>query len=158
MFSLGIPVAFVGSRYGSPVAVAPVVQAVMAAGGSVRVGCAPGVDAAVRAACPTAVVFRAASFGGPPAAALAARTRAVVAGAGALVLFPPATGQLGPGSALALRCALDAGLPVWCAGFAPTSSDWQPLALAGVAGFFLAAPPSLFAVYASSTGSSLLTA
>lgn len=84
LFPLGGAVAFCGSRHGSPFPVAPVVSAVVAAGGSVRVGCASGVDAAVRSCCPSAVVLRASSFPGPPRARLAARTGAVVAGASAL--------------------------------------------------------------------------
>lgn len=119
-FPLSGVVAFAGSRHGSPFPVAPVVSAVLAAGGSVRVGCAPGVDAAVRSYCPSAVVLRASSFSGPPRARLAARTRAVVAGADALVVLPPAGGTLGPGSSLAGREALRRGLSVWCAG--PRSS------------------------------------
>jgi hypothetical protein len=47
-FPLGGAVAFYGSRHGSPFPVSLVVAAVLSAGGSVRVGCAPGVDAAVR--------------------------------------------------------------------------------------------------------------
>ena len=75
---LGGAVAFCGSRHGSPFPVSPIVAAVLSSGGSTRVGCAPGVDAAVRSCCPSAVVFWASSFSGSP------RTRAVVAGASAL--------------------------------------------------------------------------
>lgn len=144
-FPLGGAVAFAGSRYGSPFPVAPVVSAVLSAGGSVRVGCATGVDAAVRSRCPSAVVLRASSFSGPLRARLAARTRAVVAGASALCVFPPAGGALGPGSALAVREALRNGLPVWCAG--PRHSIgvfWSPLRLAGVPGFVCLPSPALF--------------
>ena len=74
-FPLGRTVAFCGSRYGSPFPVSLVVAAVLSAGGSVRVGYAPGVDAAVRSCCPSAVVVCALSFPGPPRARLAARTR-----------------------------------------------------------------------------------
>lgn len=138
-------VAFAGSRRGSPFPVAPVVSAVLGAGGSVRVGCAAGVDAAVRSCCPSAVVVRASSFPGPPSARLAARTRAVVAEASALCVFPPASGSLGRGSSLALRCALSAGLPVWCAGPRPSvPASWSPLRLAGVPGFVCLPAPSLF--------------
>lgn len=144
-FPLSGPIAFAGSRSGCPFPVAPVVGAVLAAGGSVRVGCAPGVDAAVRAACPFAVVLRASSFSGPPRARLAARTRAVVAGASALCVFPPASGVLGPGSSLAVREALRRGLPVWCAGTYPSVSvPWSPFCLAGVPGFACFPAPSLF--------------
>jgi hypothetical protein len=142
-FPLSGVVAFAGSRHGSPFPVAPVVSAVLSSGGSVRVGCASGVDAAVRKCCPLAVVVRASSFSGPPRARLAARTRVVVAEASALCVFPPAGGSLGPGSSLALRCALSTGLPVWCAGPRPSvSAFWSPLRLAGVPGFVcLPAPP-----------------
>lgn len=122
-----------------------VVRAVLSAGGSVRVGCASGVDAAVRSCCASAVVVRASSFPGPPRARLAARTRVVVAGASALCVFPPAGGSLVPGSSLAVRCALYAGLPVWCAGRRPSVSvPWLPLRLAGVPGFVCLPAPSLF--------------
>lgn len=143
-FPLSGVVAFAGSRHGSPFPVAPLVSAVLAAGGSVRVGCAPGVDAVVRSCCLLAVVVRASSFPGPPRARLAARTR-VVAGASALCVFPPAGGSLGPGSSLAIRCALSAGLPVWCAGPRPSVPvSWSSLRLAGVPGFVYLPAPSLF--------------
>ncbi len=144
-FPLCGAVAFAGSRHGSPSPVAPVVAAVLSAGGSVRVGCAPGVDAAVRSCCPSAVVLRASSFPGPPRARLAARTRAVVAGASDLVVFPPASGRLGPGSSLAVREALRRGLPVWCAGSRPpVPAPWSPLRLSSVPGFACLPAPSLF--------------
>jgi hypothetical protein len=122
-----------------------VVRAVLSAGGSVRVGCAGGVDAAVRACCPSAVVLRASSFPGPPRARLAARTRAVVSGASALCVFPPAGGFLGPGSSLAIREAFARNLPVWCAGPRPAvPALWSPLRLAGVPGFVCFPAPALF--------------
>ncbi|WP_234555278.1 hypothetical protein [Thermus caliditerrae] len=141
-------VAFAGSRHGSPWPVAPVVRLVLASGGAVRVGDQRGVDAAVRAACPSAVVVRASWFPGPPAAQLHQRTRAVVLGhpgmglppASALLVFPPAGGApaLGPGSSLALRLAVGAGLPVWVAGDPrPSGPGWAPLSLAGVPGWVL---------------------
>ncbi len=124
--------------------VAPVVSAVLSSGGSVRVGCAPGVDAAVRSCCPAAVVLRASSFSGPPRARLATRTRAVVAEASALCVFPPAGGCLGPGSSLAVRCALSSGLPVWCAGPRPSvPASWLPLRLAGLPGWVCLPEPCL---------------
>lgn len=59
-----------------------------------------------------------------------------VVDASALCGFPPAGGTLSPGSSLAVRCALSAGLPVWCAGPWPcVPSPWSPLRLAGVPGF-----------------------
>ena len=121
------------------------VAAVLCAGGSVHVGCAPGVDSAVRSCCPSAVVLRASSFPGSLRARLAARTRAVVAGASALAVFPPADSSLGPGSSLAVREALRRDLPVWCAGpRASVSTSWSPLRLAGVPGFVCLPAPSLF--------------
>jgi hypothetical protein len=113
MLPLSGVVAFAGSRHGSPFPAAPVVRAVLEAGGVVRVGCARGVDAAVRAVAPDAVTLEAKNFPGVATVQLAARTRAVVAGAHALVLFPPGSGVLGPGSTLALECALNASIPVW---------------------------------------------
>ena len=144
MLPLSGVVAFAGSRHGTVFQVAPVVQAVLEAGGSVRVGCARGVDAAVRAACPHAVVLQAQHFQGIATAQLVARTRAVVAGAQALVLFPPGSGVLGPGSSLALSCALNASIPVWVAGHRAPSSAWFGFNLAGVAGWFFGSPPTLF--------------
>ena len=144
MLPLSGVVAFAGSRHGSPYPVAPVVQAVLEAGGSVRVGCARGVDAAVRAACPHAVVLQAQHFQGIATAQLVARTRAVVAGAQALAIFPPGSGVLGPGTSLALQTALDSGLPVWCAGDHTPSLAWSGFKLAGVAGWFFGPPPTLF--------------
>lgn len=146
-FPPGGAVAFCGSRHGSPFPVSPVVAAVLSSGGSVRVGCAPGVDAAVRSCCLSAVVLRASFFSGPPRARLAARTRAVVADASALCVFPPAGGALGPGSSLAVRETLRRGLPVWCADPRPSvsaSASWSPLCLAGVSGFVCLPAPSLF--------------
>ena len=134
-------VAVAGSRRGSPWSPAPVLALVRAAGGRVRVGDAAGVDAAVRALCPDARVLSARAFPGPPRAALARRTRAVVLGpppADLLLVFPPAGGApaLGPGSSLALRLALEAGLPAWVAGEPrPPGALWRPLALAGVPGW-----------------------
>ena len=144
MLPLSGVVAFAGSRHGTVFQVAPVVQAVLEAGGSVRVGCARGVDAAVRAACPHAVVLQAQHFQGIATAQLVARTRAVVAGAQALVLFPPGSGVLGPGSSLALSCALNASIPVWVAGHRAPSSAWSGFNLAGVPGWFFGFPPTLF--------------
>jgi len=149
-------VAIAGSRRGSPWPVAPVVALVLASGGAVRVGDQRGVDWAVRQACPSALVVRASQFPGPPKAQLAQRTRAVVLGhpalglppASCLLVFPPEGGApaLGPGSSLALRLALEAGLPVWVAGEPrPSGAGWVPLALAGVPGWALPSlQPSLF--------------
>ena len=144
MLPLSGVVAFAGSRHGSPFLVAPVVAAVLEAGGSIRVGCARGVDAAVRATAPNAVTLEAKNFTGVAAMQLAARTRAVVSGAHALVLFPPVSGVFGPGSTLALEYALKASIPVWVAGDRAPSSAWSVLDLAGVPGWFLGVPASLF--------------
>ena len=145
-FPLSGVVAFAGSRFGSPWSPAPVALAVLAAGGSVRVGCARGVDSAVRRAAPLAVVVSASAFVGlPPRAALARRTAVVVSGAAALCLFPPASGVLGPGSSLALTIALERGLPVWSAGPRPVGLGWRACTLAGVPGWLCSpAQPSLF--------------
>jgi hypothetical protein len=144
MLPLSGVVAFAGSRHGSPFPVAPVVRTVLEAGGSIRVGCARGVDAAVCAVASDAVILEAKNFPGVAAVQLAARTRAVVAGAQALALFPPASGVLGPGSSLALECALNASIPVWVAGHRAPSSAWSVLDLAGVPGWFLGVPVSIF--------------
>ena len=144
MLPLAGVVAFAGSRHGSPFPVLPVVSAVLEAGGSIRVGCACGVDAAVRAVAPNAVMLEAQNFPGVAAVQLAARTRAVVSGAHALVLFPPVSGVFGPGSTLALEYALKASIPVWVAGDRAPSSAWSVLDLAGVPGWFLGVPASLF--------------
>lgn len=110
-----------------------------------RVGCATGVDAAVRSCCPSAVVLRASSFSGPIRARFAARTRAVVASASALCVFPPVGDALGPGSALAIRWGLSAGLPVWCAGPYPyVPAAWSPLRLVGIPGWSCWPEPQLF--------------
>ena len=145
-FPLSGVVAFAGSRHGSPYPVVPVISAVLAAGGSVRVGCARGVDQSVRTAAPTAAVISALQFSAlPPRAALARRTMTVVYHASALCLFPPASGVLGPGSTVALNTALNLFLPIWCAGVAPTSSNWQPHTLCGVSGWlWLPSQASLF--------------
>ena len=144
-FPLSGVVAFAGSRFGSPWSVAPVVAAVLAAGGVVRVGCARGVDSAVRSAAadgsPGSLAVVSASSFGSGRRALAARTRSVVSGPGVrvLCLFPPASGVLGPGSSLALSVALERGLPVWSAGPRPVGAGWQPCALAGVPGWLCSA-------------------
>ena len=144
-FPLSCVLPFAGSPHGSPFPVAPVVSAVLSSGGTVRVGCAPGVAAALRSCCPSAMVVRASSFPGPPRARFAARTRAMVAGASVLCVFPPAGGSLGPGSSLAVREALRRGLPVWCAGPRPAAhTSWSSLRLAGMPGFVCLPAPVLF--------------
>lgn len=143
-FSLSGVVAFGGSRFGSPVDPAPFVGAVAAAGGVVRVGCARGVDSAVAAAAPAPVVVAASApqFQHlPPAAALAARTRAVVLGSSGLVIFAPASGVLGRGSSLAVATAREVGVPVWvCSPLPPCGSGWVRSCWLGVSGWCLVSP------------------
>lgn len=145
MFPLVGAVAVVGSRHGSPFAVAPVIGAILAAGGSVRTGCALGVDSLAAALAGSGcVVLRASSFPAfSMAASLALRTRAVVCGACAVCVFPSASG-IGSGSALAISTALEHGLSVFVAGVRPSGAAWQPCSVAGVAGWCVIAPPYLF--------------
>jgi hypothetical protein len=143
-FPLAGVVAFGGSRFGSPVDPAPFVAAVAAAGGVVRVGCARGVDAAVRAVAVDPIVVEASwlAFANlPPAAALAERTRTVVLGADGLAVFAPASGVLGRGSSLAVSVARSEGVPVWvCSPLPPLGSGWQPHRWLGVHGWLLNNP------------------
>lgn len=117
-------VGFSGSRSasGSP-ALAAAVGAVVRAGRSVAVGCAPGADAAVRALVPGARVFRASAFlrpGGSWASALAARSAALVScvaaggrGSALLVWLPgPCPAGLVP-SRVASRCFRGLGSGSW---------------------------------------------
>lgn len=138
-----LPVAVVGSRHGSPFGVSTVCYSLVGSGCSLVTGCAAGVDRTVRASVPSARVISAMSFvrrGLPVTVALAARTRAVVQQSKAVCIFPPASGNLGTGSSLALQTALVMGLPVWVAGpVAPTRLGWQPLTIAGVSGWFFSA-------------------
>lgn len=144
-FPLGGAVAVVGSRHGSPYPVTPVVSAILAAGGSVRTGCASGVDSlAAQLVGSSCLVLRASSFPASTfAASLALRTAAVVRGASAVCVFPCSSG-IGCGSALAIRHALAAGLPVFVAGICPSAGTWQPCTVAGVAGWCVLPQPSLF--------------
>ena len=136
LFPLSAVVAFAGSRYGSAYPVAPVVAAVLAAGGSIRVGCAKGVDQAVRQADPTAQVIKAKTFGYGKYS-FAKRTKAVVSQANALILFPPQTNQLGLGSTLALNTAVSLNVPIWQAGPTPPAKHWQPYTIAKQQGYLL---------------------
>ena len=147
-FPLASKLAFAGSRHGSPYPVQPVVAAVLNSGGSIRVGCASGVDHAVRLAAPSALVFSA-SFARfshlPPASALAARTVAVVSGATALCIFPPASGVLGRGSSLALSTAMRLSIPIWFAGpVSPLGANWSAHSIASVQGWLYYPQPALF--------------
>jgi hypothetical protein len=143
-FPLSGAVAVVGSRHGSPYPVAPVVAAILASGGSVRTGCARGVDSLAASLAPGCVVLRASAFPASNfAGSLALRTRAVVRGASAVCVFPSA-GGIGSGSALAISTALSCGLPVFVAGVCPSAGTWQPCTVAGVAGWCAVLQPVLF--------------
>jgi hypothetical protein len=112
----------------------------------VGVGCAPGVDAAVRGACPRAVVFRASSFGSGPGS-FAARSVALVRWVAAcpvgslFVSFPsspcpaglvPCSSSsvcfrgLGSGSWASLAFAVGLGVPslVWLPAGVPVPPGW----------------------------------
>ena len=158
-------VGFEGSR-SLPGAFAPVVSAlvssVLAAGRGVATGCAPGLDALVRSACPSARVFAAASFGsgrGAFAARSVALVRAVAASGpeAAFVVFPgrpcpagllPSASParcfcgLGSGSWAATALAVGLGLPVFVFGLPvvqlPASwGSWVPAAGVWSSGFRL---------------------
>lgn len=151
-FPLSGVVAVVGSRRGSPFGPAQFAAAVIGAGGHVLTGCAAGVDraAAEAAAAAGARVVRVPAlgdWGGRPAASrvvvaagryptdLATRTSIVVQHARAVAVFPP-SGDLGPGSALALRLALGRTVPVFFAGpVAPPTPGFTPATVAGCAGW-----------------------
>lgn len=161
-------VGFSGSRALSP-AFAPlarrVVASVVASGRGVAVGCAPGLDAVVRSACPSAVVFSAASFG-VGRSSFARRSVALVSACSALVVFPaspcpsglvPSASSsacfcgLGSGSWASAAFAAGLGLPVvvFPCGFSALPA-WGSWVVAGsgcwASGFRLVAPaqPALF--------------
>lgn len=161
-------VGFSGSR-SLPPAFAPlarrVVASVVASGRGVAVGCAPGLDAVVRAACPSAVVFRAAAFG-VGRSSFARRSAALVSACSALVVFPaslcpvgllPSSSSsscfcgFGSGSWASAAFAAGLGLPlvVFPCGFSALPS-WGSWSVAGsgvwASGFRLVAPaqPALF--------------
>ncbi len=133
-------VAVVGSRHGSNLPVAQVCYHLVGQHCQIVTGCAAGVDRQVRQAIPSAKVISAMSFvrrGLPVSAALAARTKAVISSSQAVCIFPPANGNLGSGSLLALQSALKQNIPVWVAGSKPpTQLGWQPFVLSGVSGWF----------------------
>ncbi|MEG4327904.1 hypothetical protein [Microcoleus sp. herbarium5] len=136
LISAAPAVGFSGSRSFVPYSV-ELVAAAVPAGASVFVGCARGVDAAVRGFCPGARVFSASSFGvgrGSFAARSVAVVRAVQSAGGVWVSFPSgscppglapsasssrAFSGSGSGSWASLAFAAGLGLPclVWC--FAP---------------------------------------
>ena len=136
---LGGIVAFAGSRYGSPFGVPAVISGVLAAGGSVRVGCARGVDACVRSLVPASrlAVISVSDFSHLSIrAALASRTCAVVSSSQCVLAFPAASGVLGKGTGLAVTTALKFGLPVWVAGpICPIGIGWKSQELFGVSGW-----------------------
>ncbi|MEG4329232.1 hypothetical protein [Microcoleus sp. herbarium5] len=115
LISTAPAVGFSGSRSVVP----PVVSAAVAgASGRVLVGCARGVDAAVRALVPGASVFSASSFGvgrGSFAARSSACVRAVFAAGGVWVSFP-SPGRVPSGlfpSASSSRCFCGSGSGSW---------------------------------------------
>jgi hypothetical protein len=121
------------------------VKAIHQAGGSIRVGCAKGVDQKVASLDPNCRVISVHGYTQANyAAALALRTRGVVEEAKALILYPPATQTLGPGSYLALSIAIEHNLPVFCAGIQPSKANWQPFTLASIAGYLLLPQSRLF--------------
>lgn len=140
-------VGFSGSRSVAP-GVLSLVAGAVTAGVPVLVGCAAGVDAAVRGFFPAARVFSAASFGsgrGSFAARSVAVVRAVSAAGGLWACFPcsscpsglvpsPVSSRAfagyGSGSWASLAFAVGLGLPclVWC--FAPPAS-WGFVSLGG---------------------------
>ncbi|MEP0546406.1 MAG: hypothetical protein ABJF88_05700 [Rhodothermales bacterium] len=166
-------VGFSGSRSASPVCLAACRAVLPLVGGAVHVGCAPGLDAAVRSACPSASVLSAVSFGGAGGfgrGAFAARSVALVravaaAGQGAVppsvwVSFPgcacpaglapcPSPSRcfsgLGSGSWASLAFAAGLGLPclVFVPPGVPAPAPWGFTPLGG-GWLFRPAPPSLF--------------
>lgn len=150
-------VGFSGSRALSPSAAASLAAAAAASGVPVLVGCAAGVDGVVRAAVPTARVFRASAFawqGLTWSAALALRSAAMVR---ELAASGPAALLVWPGR------ACPAGLrpgPAWRSGFG--SGSWATAALAaglGVSVFvFLPAgvqPPAAWGAWSLVGGGAL---
>jgi len=147
-------VAFAGSRSGSPFGVPAAVAAVVALDLPVAVGCQRGVDSVVRSGVPklSLAVFRASEpqwSALPVRARFAARTRACVSSADCLLAFAPASGVLGRGTALAVRTAVDRGLPVFVASpvcpVFPVDSSWVAATFSGVSGW--ACGPSQTALF-----------
>ena len=145
-FPLSGVVAFAGSRHGSPFSVAPVVSAILSVGGSVRVGCASGVDAAVRlllslgCGAPGFIVLRAAAC--PPRRPAPARWSPVLLPC-ACFLQRAAPWVTAPRWRSGVLCPPD--FRPGCAGCRPSvSASWSPLRLAGVPGFVCLPAPSLF--------------
>ncbi|WP_338431930.1 hypothetical protein [Synechococcus elongatus] len=135
-------VGFSGSRSPSPASLAAVGVALsrVSSSAAVLVGCAAGVDQAVRQSCPRAVVFSAAQFGsgrGSFAARSVAFVRSLASSGGCLVSFPsgacpglvqpsarPAACFCGGGSGSWASAALAVGLGVPVLLFAAAVPAW----------------------------------
>ena len=155
-------VGFSGSRSPSPASLAAVSAVAALVSAPVAVGCARGVDLAVRGLFPSASVFAVSSGAwGVGRGAFAARSsafvRALAAGGGCLLSFPSAPcpsglvpsrsssrcfGGFGAGSWSSLAFALGLGVP--CAVFLPVGVacpvGWGLVAVGG--GWFVSASPS----------------
>jgi hypothetical protein len=146
-------VGFSGSRHRAPACLSAAVAAVPP-GLPVLVGCAPGVDAAVRGLCPAAVVFAVSGSGRGAVAARSIRfVRAVAAAGGVLVSLPsgpcpagllpsssPGRAFCGSGSGSWASLALAVGLGVPCLVFCPAGAPvgWGLVAVGS--GWFQFAP------------------
>ena len=146
-------VGFSGSRYCAPECL-PAAVAAVPAGLPVLVGCAPGVDAAVRGLVPGAVVFAVSGGGRGAFAARSTRfVRALAGAGGVLVSFPsgpcpvglaPSSSSsrafCGSGSGSWASLALAVGLGVPCLVFCPIGvpAGWGFASLG--AGWFQCAP------------------
>ena len=135
-------VGFSGSRAPSPASLSAVGVALsrVSASAAVLVGCAAGVDRAVRQSCPRAAVFSASQFGsgrGSFAARSVAFVRSLASAGGCLVSFPsgacpaavlpsarPAACFCGAGSGSWASAAFAAGLGVPVLLFAPAVPAW----------------------------------
>jgi hypothetical protein len=141
-------IGFSGSRSVVPAALLAALSAVPA-GASVFVGCARGVDGAVRCRFPSACVFRVAGSGRGAFAARSARfVRALSASGGVLFSFPgrpcpaglvPSVSSsacwcgLGSGSWASLAFALGLGVPccVWLPGSVCPPASWGLVSVGG---------------------------
>ena len=159
-FTAALTIGFSGSRAPSVASVRALRLALgaMPPNASVVVGCASGIDAMVRAACPSARVFRAADYGvrrGALAARSIACVRAVAAAGGVWVLLPDVACPMGLrpspsaaacfagyGSGSWASLALALGLGMRCFVFLPPGvwvpTGWPLVALAD--GWFASIP------------------
>jgi len=155
---------FGGSRSGSAACLAACSAFLprVPAGAPVFVSCASGASALVRAAFPSASVFRASQFSGLGSAAFAARAAALVRALAAspsplFVCFPgcacpasllPSRSWRGGGSGSWSECSLAFGLGVPVLVFLPPGvsppSSWGSWQSLGSGWFFLPVAPSLF--------------